>query len=1532
MLDNYHVIELIGEGSFGKVYKGRRKCTGQITAMKFILKQGKSEKDIKNLRQEIEILRQLRHENIIQMLDAFETKTEFCVVTEFAQGELFEILEDDQSLPEDVVRGIAKQLVRALHYLHSNRIIHRDMNRVACPEPCLRCARPVAHSPAAAVAPALPPPPCRPQNILIGSNGVVKLCDFGFARAMSCNTMVLTSIKGTPLYMAPELVQEQPYNHTVDLWSLGVILFELYVGQPPFYTNSIYSLIHHIVKDPVKFPTNISPEFKSFLKGLLNKKPQDRLGWPQLLEHPFVRETEGERLAREKMLADAMEVAEGSRAWKGEGGAVAGAVLALATGGVGAERPAAVPATPPARQTETPQMNRGRDPLAPNRRLPALGAQPGGAAPAGAAAGSRAAPVTPPANGVPVSRTASATAASGAAAARGPTTPAPPAQQRAAASTAGSTGAAPRTPPPGASASPAAPALSASTSQQADQLASSLDRLVLAAGGGTDPGRLTPEAAAGLWADPSTLPSLLAALRDAAATCAAAAAAAASDGAGAAAPAPPLAPLQRGLRLAAQLLQYGEGKPQCGPLQRAVADLASAASAAGGPGHWPVAAAAVECFRGAEAGLAADKAAASGYTAIALDESWRAYCEVVQQAASARGGSGGGSRGSSAAGGGRRDGSWPAVAAACHALADTLNRGLQAIAANLRGPALRQAEELLRGVADTPLAAALVGCVEDARSDARGQGAEVAAQAALRALAACVYCPATSATASAVANHFPLAAALAASNRMMGGGPAGGGGDRGMDTDGSLPYAVRRAVGEALGCSPGAVAAVLEWAQQPPMGGGAGAAGAALNKVDLYALQLLLQCCRTCPGLCQAAVLAGAPEALLALGLRDSGSGGGGGGGGSNGAVALLALTAVLEGLHSRRGAMAGGAGGGSAAAAAQNALAPGAATDDALRRLAGLLTLSSGDHLALGYVAAAAAAAYLRFYAQPAGPGPSAAAAAATAPASARPLPPPPELLSPGRLAGLVRLLRYVPATSGPPALEALEGAPARTGLFDGVVTLAALLLGYGASSDAGSAALGAGLGGAVIALMAAGGRGGGPGGGAPGGLMELSPRGVAALLDAAGLTAAPDADSPQVLCSPQVLSFLTLLLGERHQGALAAWPASAGGGRAGMLTATLQAVELMGRPLTPLPGGEGVEPSAFQDLLAADNVMLHLVRCMDSLEGEELLLPVNLASRLVLSNTAFAQQFIAAGGLAPSTMARCLVDAAAAAAANGGAATAPPAGGGGAGAGSPPVPPSAVLVDVLLIVSQLARLHKDSFNTYEPLAKANIYANIRRLLSHPDAAVRSRCCNLVGNMCRHSAYFYGALERHSLLPPLIDRCADGDKTTRKFACFAIGNAGFHNAALYGALEPAISPLVALLRDEEDKTRANAAGALGNLVRNSSALCGELIRAGALRALLDTSLQPERPPPPAGPGGRGGGGADAGGSPVKIALFSLGNMCAHRECRESLLALGVQDVIRRLSSSPDPTQQKYLQRIQQKLQAGSGSGAPPSSAPGGPR
>lgn len=79
---------------------------------------------------------------------------------------------------------------------------------------------------------------------------------------MSTNTMVLTSIKGTPLYMSPELVEERPYDHNADLWSVGCILYELAVGTPPFYTTSIFQLVSLILKDPVRWPTIISPCFK----------------------------------------------------------------------------------------------------------------------------------------------------------------------------------------------------------------------------------------------------------------------------------------------------------------------------------------------------------------------------------------------------------------------------------------------------------------------------------------------------------------------------------------------------------------------------------------------------------------------------------------------------------------------------------------------------------------------------------------------------------------------------------------------------------------------------------------------------------------------------------------------------------------------------------------------------------------------------------------------------------------------------------------------------------------------------------------------------------------------------------------------------------------------------------------------------------------------------------------------------------------------------------------------------------------------
>ena len=260
-MENYIILEMIGEGAFGKVYKGQRKCTNQIVAIKKIIKKGKKEKELQNVRQEIDVFHRLYHENIIQCLDSFETNSEFCLVTELGTGQLYEIIQEDKKLPETQIKEIALQLCSALFYLHNNNIIHRDI---------------------------------KPQNILISSSGIIKLCDFGFARAIDNKTM-LTSYKGTPLYMAPELLKQYPYNKKADLWSLGVILYELYVGQVPFYANNLYTLIHKITKDEIRYPDSMSSEFKDFLKGLLVKNPKDRWDWPKILQHPFLKGNEAQR-------------------------------------------------------------------------------------------------------------------------------------------------------------------------------------------------------------------------------------------------------------------------------------------------------------------------------------------------------------------------------------------------------------------------------------------------------------------------------------------------------------------------------------------------------------------------------------------------------------------------------------------------------------------------------------------------------------------------------------------------------------------------------------------------------------------------------------------------------------------------------------------------------------------------------------------------------------------------------------------------------------------------------------------------------------------------------------------------------------------------------------------------------------------------------------------------------------------------------------------------------------------------------------
>ena len=1248
LLGGYRLLEVVGEGSFGKVWKARKVGALQTVAIKLIPKAGKKEKDLKGLRQEIDILRTLRHANIIQMLDAFETGSDFCVVTEFAQGELFEIVESDTNLSEEVVQTIAKQLVDALHYLHSNRIIHRDM---------------------------------KPQNILLAADGTVKLCDFGFARAMSHNTFVLTSIKGTPLYMAPELVQERPYTHAVDVWSLGVILYELFVGKPPFYTSSIYSLIKKIVNDPPVYPSNMSGSFKSFLRGVLEKDPKKRLDWPELLNHPFIRGSEEKPSSVETHQRERKNAETSSET---------------------------IARTPPQR-------------IQPNNEPMFL--DPPQFSPQGS----------------------------------------------------------PSAGPMGSAISERVP--SGSLPQQCTPILPILvdaDRRVNRGKGSED--------LASILTNPTTLEAIQGALDPP------------SGGLGLT----KWSKLQETQYVVKLLDNVLSKLPQdmllqemdpSGQLTSMLVLLAKSAHLCVGANPQFAAKASVALRRCMD-------------WIISL-ETVSLCCELVSTR-----------------------GTWSVVIEGCNGIRCWAIKS-QCTLLDKSSKFKVMAEKVVDRLLKKKIPGRICRCIEDyGRSPQSGNDGTlvVVALKALSALLPCVHQERSCRELHGFASNWLGSPSDSTSSESK----VSANGSTNMlllwsltaqymyestEAQKSLIRCVRESGDAPMAILCPMIVRLIR--MEPRM-----ARTFMLNKVGETVID---------HSSCVKAEVAGLLVAEILEGLSFT---------------SMTTDIAFLEKQCSANLFMA--------------------MKSEWIPQLSNHAVDVKGSCTMFG-----ALGSYMLLFHKywPRG----------------------------GTFSHLNVIKRIHPSLVGTiemimsnkvvPTLSDAEGVPCTTGLLDGLFRLIHCISIFDIRRAINEELVDRTMK-FLIHLSE----------GSVAGFQALSPAGLLSCLNIVHLAVEKDLGILRTFCDQQNLArFFVSIISPSNLDRMKKFYIWSGSAERSVIEGFCSGQDMqLGRfinsfrvtvlailqaPWTHVAVSDKNAEDILQDfkrcLDLESNLIPYIVGIIDSVNtndpGATILLQ-SCASMLARLALLYGDEavivFARSGGLEANVMENLLSL----------------------------KNSDAMLVSSLLVVSQLARTATSKHQIHK-FIDSGIMKILPDLLRHPTSAgVRARSCNLLGNLCRYSDDVYPMIREANILPPLIALCEDEDKATRKFACFAIGNAGFHNNFLYRDLTPAVKVLVNLLNDDEDRTRANASGALGNLVRNSSELVPEMLRFGAIEALLKIIEE----------GMRGNG--QQASTAFQIALFSLGNLAAHKECQQTFEELHIADMMLEIEDSKNPTAAKYANRVLTKM------------------
>lgn len=267
-IDDFDLLKVIGKGSFGKVMQVRKKDTQKIYALKAIRKTYiVSKSEVTHTLAERTVLSRVDCPFIVPLKFSFQSPEKLYLVLAFINGgELFYHLQKEGRFDLSRARFYTAELLCALETLHDLDVIYRDL---------------------------------KPENILLDYQGHIALCDFGLCKLNMKDKDKTDTFCGTPEYLAPELLLGQGYSKVVDWWTLGVLLYEMLTGLPPYYDEDVPKMYKKILQEPLRFPDGFDRDAKDLLIGLLSRDPKRRLGYggaEEIKRHPFFSQMSWKRL------------------------------------------------------------------------------------------------------------------------------------------------------------------------------------------------------------------------------------------------------------------------------------------------------------------------------------------------------------------------------------------------------------------------------------------------------------------------------------------------------------------------------------------------------------------------------------------------------------------------------------------------------------------------------------------------------------------------------------------------------------------------------------------------------------------------------------------------------------------------------------------------------------------------------------------------------------------------------------------------------------------------------------------------------------------------------------------------------------------------------------------------------------------------------------------------------------------------------------------------------------------------------------